>query len=115
MDAHRLIHWAGIEQKQQATVDALFQAFFVDARDISEHDVLADIADAVGLDASVILKLLASDSDREDIQKRDLHSRQMGISSVPTFIVANSHAVPGAQPPELWCKVIEEIKSGAMA
>ncbi|WP_171230937.1 DsbA family oxidoreductase [Ruegeria sp. HKCCA6707] len=111
LDAHRLIHWAGIEGKQTAVIDALFKAYFVDARDIGDHEVLADIADSVGMDAAVVLKLLSSDADREDISNRDSHSRQMGISSVPTFIVANQHAVPGAQPPELWAKVITELMS----
>ncbi len=111
LDAHRLIHWAGIEGKQNAAVDALFQAYFVDGRDIGDHEVLADIADAIGLDAAVILKLLNSGSDREAIADRDAHSRKMGVTSVPTFIVANQHAVPGAQPPELWEKVIREIMS----
>ncbi len=111
LDAHRLIHWAGIEGKQNQIVDALFEAYFVQARDIGDHEVLADIADGVGMDAAVVLKLLKSDSDREDISNRDAHSRQMGVSSVPTYIVANQHAVPGAQPPELWEKVIGEIMS----
>jgi len=112
IDAHRLIHWAGIEGKQTAVVDALFQAYFVDARDIGDHDVLADIADGVGMDASVVRKLLGSDADAQMIRDRDAHSREMGISSVPTFIVANQHAVPGAQPPDLWEKVIREIMAG---
>ncbi|KIC42870.1 polyketide biosynthesis protein [Ruegeria sp. ANG-R] len=111
LDAHRLIHWAGIEDKQNAVVDALFNAYFVEARDIGDHEVLADIADSIGMDAAVVLKLLQSDADREDIRTRDTHSRQMGVSSVPTYIVANQHAVPGAQPPELWEKVISEIMS----
>ncbi len=109
LDAHRLIHWAGIEQKQNAIVDALFQAYFVDGRDIGDHEVLADIADSNGMDGSVVAKLLKSDSDAKDISDRDAHSRKMGVSSVPTFIVAGQHAVPGAQPPELWQKVIGEI------
>ena len=109
LDAHRLIHWAGIEAKQTEMVDALFEAYFVEARDIGDHDVLADIADGIGMDAAVVRKLLASDSDKEDIRSRDAHSRQMGVNSVPTFIVANKHAVPGAQPPELWVKVIGEL------
>jgi len=112
LDAHRLIHWAGIEQKQLDVVDALFAAYFVEGRDIGAHDVLADIADAVGMDAAVVLKLLASDADREDIQNRDKHSREMGVNSVPTFIVASQHAVPGAQPPELWTKVMDELVAG---
>ncbi|WP_170383118.1 DsbA family oxidoreductase [Ruegeria atlantica] len=111
LDAHRLIHWAGIEGKQNEVVDALFDAYFVQARDIGNHEVLADIADAAGMDAAVILKLLNSDADREDIRNRDTHSRQMGVNSVPTYIVANQHAVPGAQPPEMWEKVIGEIMS----
>lgn len=109
LDAHRLIHWAGVEQKQLAAVDALFKAYFVDGRDIGDHETLADIADGIGLDASVVLRLLASDADRDDIIKRDTNSREMGVNSVPTFIVAGKHAVPGAQPPELWRKVIGEL------
>ncbi|MCX8953716.1 MULTISPECIES: DsbA family oxidoreductase [unclassified Ruegeria] len=111
LDAHRLIHWAGIEGKQNAVVDALFDAYFVQARDIGDPEVLADIADSAGMDAAVVMKLLKSDADREDIRNRDTHSREMGVSSVPTYIVANQHAVPGAQPPEMWEKVIAEIMS----
>ncbi|MGI9368768.1 MAG: DsbA family oxidoreductase [Ruegeria sp.] len=111
LDAHRLIHWAGIEEKQEQVVNALFDAYFVQTRDIGDHEVLADIADSVGMDAAVVQKLLKSDADREDIRNRDSHSRQMGVNSVPTYIVANQHAVPGAQPPELWQKVIGEIMS----
>ncbi|MFK7835661.1 MAG: DsbA family oxidoreductase [Sulfitobacter sp.] len=115
LNAHRLIHWAGIEGRQTAAVSALFQAYFVDARDIGDTEVLADIADGIEMDAAVVTRLLASDVDAEDIRKRDAHSRQMGISSVPTFIVAGQHAVPGAQPPELWTKVIAELTAQPQA
>ena len=111
LDAHRLIHWAGIEGRQTAAVSALFDAYFVQGRDIGDHEVLADIADSIGMDAAVVLKLLKSDADVEDIRTRDAHSRKMGVNSVPTFIVANQHAVPGAQPPELWAKVISELRA----
>ncbi|WP_106744582.1 DsbA family oxidoreductase [Yoonia maritima] len=109
IDAHRLIHWAGIEQRQTFVVDLLFKAYFVDGRDISNHEVLADIADTAEMDAATITKLLSSDADIEDIRARDAHSRKMGVNSVPTFIVAQQHAVPGAQPPETWVSVITEI------
>ncbi|WP_299827439.1 DsbA family oxidoreductase [uncultured Roseobacter sp.] len=113
LDAHRLIHWAGIEGRQTAAVSALFTAYFVEARDIGDHDVLADIADGIDMDAAVVRKLLLSDADEEDIRARDAHSRSMGVNSVPTFIVAGKHAVPGAQPPELWTKVIGELTAAA--
>lgn len=109
LDAHRLIHWAGVEGKQTAAVSALFKAYFTDTRDIGNAEVLADIADGLEMDASVVTRLLQSDADTAEIIQRDAHSRKMGISSVPTFIVANTHAVPGAQPPELWAGVIAEL------
>ena len=109
IDAHRLIHWAGIEGRQSFVVDLLFKAYFVDGRDISDHEVLADIADTAEMDAAAVSKLLASPADADDIRARDAHSRQMGVNSVPTFVVAHKHAVPGAQPPEMWAGVIEEI------
>ena len=110
LDAHRLIHWAGIEGRQTAAVSALLKAYFVDARDIGDAEVLADIADGIEMDASVVRRLLASDSDAQDIRDRDDHSRKMGISSVPTFIVGGKHAVPGAQPPELWKQVLADLR-----
>ena len=109
IDAHRLIHWAGIEQKQTFIVSALFKAYFEDGRDIGDRDVLADIADSSGMDAALVRRLLGSDSDIEDIRARDAHSRKMGITGVPMFIVGQQHAVPGAQPTHLWETVISEI------
>ena len=109
IDAHRLIHWAGIEQRQTAAVSALFTAYFEMGRDIGDAEVLADIADSIGLDAAAIARLLATDADIDGISQRDAHSREAGVTGVPTFIVAGQHAVPGAQPPEVWERVIDDI------
>ncbi|MGO4914867.1 DsbA family oxidoreductase [Pseudogemmobacter sp. W21_MBD1_M6] len=109
IDAHRLIHWAGIEGRQTAVVSKLFDAYFKQGLDIGDKDILADIADSAEMDAAVFRKLLASDADLADLRARDAHSRQMGVTGVPTFVVAQQHALSGAQPPELWEKVITEI------
>ena len=111
LNAHRLIHWAGIEGRQSLVVSALFRANFTEGRDIGDAEVLADIADSAGMDGAVVARLLASDADMADIRARDAHSREMGVNSVPTFIVDHRHAVPGAQPPEMWDKVIADIKA----
>ncbi len=113
LNAHRLIHWAGIEGRQPAAVAALFRAYFTEGRDIGDAEVLGDLADGIGLDASVILRLLDSDADIDEIRARDTAARDMGITSVPTFIVAGQHAVPGAQPAELWLKVLSELREAA--
>jgi predicted DsbA family dithiol-disulfide isomerase len=113
VNAHRLIHWAGIEGKQNEVVDALFSAYFKEGRDIGDTETLADIADSIGMDAAVVTRLIKTDEDAQNIRDRDAHSREMGVNSVPTFIVGSRHAVPGAQPPELWIKVIKELTEQA--
>ncbi|MBS8225278.1 DsbA family oxidoreductase [Vannielia litorea] len=109
LDAHRVIHWAGLEQRQLPVVSMLFDAYFMQGRDIEDHEVLADIADSAGCDAAVIQRLLASDSDSDDIRARDAHARERGVTGVPTHIIAGQHVVPGCQQPELWRKLIDEI------
>ncbi|MBQ0750631.1 MAG: DsbA family oxidoreductase [Roseovarius sp.] len=113
LDAHRLLHWAGIEGCQDRMAMALFQAYFTEGRDIGDHEVLADLADSLSLDGAMIQRLLASEADREAIRARDAQFRQMGISGVPTFIVGGQHAVPGCQPADLWVKVIDDLTAAA--
>lgn len=109
LNAHRLIHWAAMEEKQNAMVDRLFKAYFVEGQDIGAQDVLVALASDVGLDGKVIARLLSSDADAEDIAARDADARHKGVNSVPTFVISNQHVVPGAQSPELWMQVIDEI------
>jgi len=111
LNAHRLIHWAGIEGAQTFVVASLFKAYFVEGRDIGNIEVLADIADTCGLDAAMMRQLLQGEADLDDIRARDEHARKMGVNGVPTFVIASQHAVPGAQPPELWGQVIDDIMS----
>ena len=109
MDAHRLIHWAGVEGRQTAAVSSLFRAYFVEGRDIGDATELVAIAKSIGLDSAMVERLLNSDADRDDIAGRDAHARQRGVTGVPTFVLANQHVVPGAQPPELWDQVLDEL------
>ena len=111
LNAHRLIHWAGIEQRQSMVMSALFRAYFKEGRDIGEVQVLADLADTCGMDAALVQRLLATDEDLEGIREKDAGFRKMGVNSVPTFIIAGQHAVPGAQSVEVWRNVITDIKS----
>ena len=109
LDAHRLIHWAGLEGRQAAVVSALFRAYWKEGRDIGNPGVLADIAAAAGMDRAVAARLLATDADADDIRARDADARDKGVTSVPTFLVAQQYVVTGAQPPDVWAKVIEEL------
>ncbi|MDV7269696.1 DsbA family oxidoreductase [Thioclava sp. A2] len=113
LDAHRLIHWAGLEERQGPVVDAIMRAFWVEGRDIGNATVLAEIAQSCGMERAMVERLLASDSDIDEITARDQYARQRGIKAVPTFVIGNQHAVEGAQPAELWLKVIEDLQGVA--
>lgn len=112
LDAHRLIHWAGIEGRQGAVVGAVFAAYWAEGRDIGDRDVLADIAAGQGMDRAAVLRLLESDADAGDLRARDADARAKGVNSVPTFLVARQYVVTGAQPPELWMQVIDDLAAG---
>ncbi len=115
LNAHRLIHWAGLEGRQTPVVSALFRAYWKEGRDLGNPEVLADIAAGCGMDRDVIKRLLASDADADDILARDEDARQKGVSAVPTFLIAQQYVVSGAQPPEVWTKVIAELTAKAKA
>jgi len=67
------------------------------------------------MDAAMVHRLLAGEADREEIAARDAHARERGITGVPTHVIAEKHVVPGAQPTELWLKLIDEIAEGGGA
>ena len=85
LNAHRMIHWAGLEGRQAAMVSALLRGYWVEGRDIGDAAVLADLGAEAGLDRAVVQRLLASDADQDMIQQREVHSRARGVNAVPTF------------------------------
>ncbi|SMO64303.1 DsbA family oxidoreductase [Paracoccus laeviglucosivorans] len=109
LNAHRLMHWAGLEGAQTPVMSGLMRAHWREGRNISNPDVLADIGEKAGMDPAMIRRLLATTEDRDEVASREIHARQRGISSVPTFVVADSHVVTGAQPASLWMQVIDEL------
>lgn len=109
LDAHRLIHWAGIEGAQNRVVDALFRAYFQEGADIGQPDVLSGIASACGMDGALVGRLLSTDADRDDLTARDLDAREKGVTAVPTFLVDRQFVLAGAQSTETWQAIIDDI------
>ncbi|MCC5955420.1 MAG: DsbA family oxidoreductase [Natronohydrobacter sp.] len=109
LDAHRLIHWAGLEGRQNAIVAALFRAYFREGRDIGGRDTLLELARESGLDSTLTQRLLATDADADRIRDADRMARARGITGVPFFIVDKQYAVSGAQPVQVWQNVIDEL------
>ncbi|MFC7540639.1 DsbA family oxidoreductase [Siccirubricoccus deserti] len=102
IDAHRLIRLAGEHgpAMQDAVVEALFQAYFHNGRDIGSHAVLAEIAGGAGLDAAEAASVLATDAGEAEVRQEDAGFRRAGLSGVPTFALEGHVVFSGAMPPE---------------
>ena len=116
LDSHRLIDRAGRAAGasggrpglQDAVVERLFRACFMEGRDIGDRETLAELAAEAGMDAAETRAYLDSDEDVERIRQEDLMARQMGIQGVPCFIVNRQYAVSGAQDPAVFLKAFEQ-------
>ncbi|RYC17251.1 DsbA family oxidoreductase [Ciceribacter ferrooxidans] len=111
LDAHRLIHWAGTEDReaQQRVVSALFKANFEEGRNVGDKAVLLDIAEKAGLDRAVISTLLEGDADKAHVLSEIDAAQKMGVNGVPFFIFDQKYAVSGAQTPEVLTNALRDI------
>jgi predicted DsbA family dithiol-disulfide isomerase len=100
IDAHRLIWFAGQNGDQDATMEAVFKAYFIEGRDIGDHAVLADCAVAARLPRQDVLAFLASDLADQEMRAADQAAREAGVSGVPSFFLDGYSLFSGAMPAE---------------
>jgi predicted DsbA family dithiol-disulfide isomerase len=100
IDAHRSVWFAGQNGVQDAMMEAVFRAYFVEGRDIGEHAVLADCAVEAGLARRDVMDFLAGDLADREMRAADLAARQAGVSGVPSFFLDGYSLFSGAMPAE---------------
>lgn len=106
--AHRLIRWALTAHVQDQVVEALFKAYFEQGLDIGDPLVLADIAEAAGMERTVVLQLLSEGADKEAVTREHAMAVQGGVTGVPFAIFAGKVAVVGAETPERIAQAIDQ-------
>ena len=99
--------WADTQPGGEAIHDAFFRAYFVDARDISDVDVMLDIVKGVGLSVDDAREVLDKRTFKDAVDKDWELSRRYGITGVPTFVVGN-RGVVGAQPYDVLEQLVEK-------
>jgi len=106
LDAHRLIWLAGRDGSQDAMVENLFRAYFIEGLDVGSGEVLKRVAAESHLDAVKVEELLQSNLGRREVleEERDAHAH--GVSGVPTFFVGGAPIISGAQKPELLASAL---------
>ncbi|CAN7210725.1 DsbA family oxidoreductase [Massilia sp. LjRoot122] len=108
-DAHRLLSWAEEEGRQRDLKMALFEAYFSHCEDPSNHDVLLNAVERVGLDRDTAVRILASDEYAEEVREREQFFQRAGVHSVPAIIINQRHLISGGQPPEVFEQALRDI------
>jgi predicted DsbA family dithiol-disulfide isomerase len=111
-DAHRMLHWAELEGRQQALKHALFAAYFTAGRNPSDRVTLADVAAEVGLDRARASQVLAAGEYTAEVRKRERFYLEKGVHAVPAVIFNERHLIQGGQPVDVFEAAIRQIAAG---
>ncbi|GAB4013351.1 DsbA family oxidoreductase [Nocardioides ultimimeridianus] len=116
VDAHRLLHLAlhdGGAALQGELKERLLAAYFIDAANVADHEVLAKIAADAGLDAGRVSEVLGGTEFLDEVYADQQQAAAYGATGVPFYVVDSRYGVSGAQPPEAFAQVLERAWSDA--
>ena len=108
-DAHRLLHWAGLEGRAVALKHALFKAHFTDGRSIGDHAVLVSLAEEAGVDVAKAREVLANGLYRQEVEAAERNWQSAGINSVPAVVINRKHLISGGQTAAVFEQALREI------
>jgi predicted DsbA family dithiol-disulfide isomerase len=108
-DAHRLIAWAADQGRQLDMVEALHKAHFTDGVDLGSHPALTGVAADLGLDRDAAAAYLDGPDGVDRVRKDLAEARELGVTSVPTFVIAGKYAVTGAQDSATLRSALDEV------
>jgi len=114
-DAHRLLHWAGLEgaDRQHALKRALFKAYFTDGRSPADREVLVAASESAGLDAARAREILSGNEFAAQVREQEQLYVGLGIHAVPAVIVNDRHLIQGGQPPEVFEQALRQLAGAA--
>lgn len=110
-DAHRLLHWAASEGREQerALKHALLRAYFTEDADVSSTAVLVHAVETAGLDAMRARQILASNEYADEVHEQERLYLDRGIHSVPAVIINDRHLISGGQPVEVFESALRQF------
>ncbi len=108
LQAHRIIHFAQDRGLASQMEEALFKAYFTDNKNIGNFEVLADLADGIGLDRKEAAQYLASEQGRDAVVADIAEAQKLGVKGVPFFFVNKTYAISGAQPISTIAQILRQ-------
>jgi predicted DsbA family dithiol-disulfide isomerase len=106
--AHRFAHYAHQYKLQDAAEEALFIAHFVEGKDISDNEALADMGQKMGLDKEDVLRFLTTEEMTEAVKNDITEAEQIGVSGVPFFVFDRKYAISGAQDEAVFLNTLSQ-------
>jgi predicted DsbA family dithiol-disulfide isomerase len=106
-DAHRLVWFVGDGPIQWDLELALMRAYFVEGRNIAEHAALIEIAETVDLAPAEVEAFLAGSGGVTAVTTELREAADRDVLAVPTFFLASSVGIPGAQDPETFERILD--------
>ncbi len=108
-DAHRLLHYARSLGSEREVTDRVMRAWYSEGAPIGQRSVLTDLAGDAGLDRPAVATMLESDDFGREVREDEAIAAQIGITSVPTFVLDRKYAVVGAQPVETLLAALAQV------
>ena len=109
--AHELIHFAKVNGRQLEAKERLLKAYFVEGQDLSDIEVLADLAAELGLDRAAAVHALEERVHHDDVLADQQQAQAYGIQGVPFFVIDGKYGVSGAQEAATFADVLTKITS----
>ncbi|GAP34483.1 DsbA family oxidoreductase [Piscinibacter sakaiensis] len=114
-DAHRLLHWAGLEGRQRELKHALLQAYFTDGENPGDRSVLQRLATEVGLHGQRAREVLASGEFGPQVRAAERRVQALGIHAVPAVIIDDRHLISGGQPVAVYEQALRRLLAAPAA
>jgi predicted DsbA family dithiol-disulfide isomerase len=107
-DIHRVIHLGRDKGLQNELINAVYEAYFAQARQVFDRDVIADVASDAGLDYGEAVEVFDGDAYADAVRQDEKMARELGITGVPFFVFDMALAVSGAQSPETFASALNQ-------
>jgi len=112
-NAHRMLHWAGLEGRALELKRALLAAYHGQGRNPGAPDVLVEAATSVGLDPARAKEVAEGDEYAAEVREHERQWIDLGVSGVPFVLVNGKYAIEGAHPPESFERAFRQIAAAA--
>jgi predicted DsbA family dithiol-disulfide isomerase len=109
-DAHRVANFAKNYGKMNEMTDRLLKAYYTEGKHIGDHETLVELAKEVGLNGEAVSDMLASDNMSTIVRSDEKEASELGITSIPFFLINKKYAIKGAQSEETFIEAINQIR-----